>query len=207
MVRTHAQFRELTHVLEAHGVDWRRLFDAAAEVVLFGSRATGVDGPDSDWDVLVIGPGRSLRSRLLDLVVVSREKAVSAEWLGSELASHVALYGVWLKGEGAWRGSARVSPRAIERKVRRLHLKVSTYARLFYGLRGRRAVKHSRDLRRELQRLERMLRAEPVPPTPTLDAEWAELNDSTRAALVDRVSCSVPIGSRESWQHVLLMQQ
>jgi hypothetical protein len=153
----------------------------------------------------VVGPGQAERWRDLDLVVVSPERVHSAEWLGSELASHVAHYGVWLKGAGAWREEVRISRRAIERKVHRLHLKASTHARLFSGSNSRRALKHRAGLRRDLQRLEAMLRDEPVPPTPMLDEAWATTSVPERVQLFNEVSRRVPIGDPDYWRQVILM--
>lgn len=93
---------------------------SAHEVAVFGSVARGVDGPDSDLDVISIdGPNRA-RSRSLDLVCVQAERTSQRWWLGSELAGHVATYGVWLRGTAAWRDSVFVSDWSIRKKSARI---------------------------------------------------------------------------------------
>lgn len=92
----------------------------AHELVIFGSVARGVDGPTSDLDVLAIGAATRARSRSVDFVAISRERISERWWLGSELAGHVARYGIWLRGTPSWRESAFVSDWSIRKKSARI---------------------------------------------------------------------------------------
>src|SRR5437764_1169337 len=103
-------------------LDWAQLCHTANELVVFGSRAAGVNRRQSDFDVLLVGSrprlqraGLDLGSKAevkragLDLVGMSRAEIESAQWLGSELASHVASYGFWIIGSGEWREGVRIN--------------------------------------------------------------------------------------------------
>ena len=143
------------------------------EIIFFGSRSAGVSGVHSDLDVLCIGKTRTKRkTSKLDLICINSEECLSSEWLGSELGFHVAKYGVWLKGEPWWVKSAFASSEAVRRKRRRIgkltENVVDSWARLHPVFRER----FSTTLRRELQRLDFLLKNVPVPPTPILDRDW-----------------------------------
>src|ERR1700687_3574597 len=79
------------------------LLKRSAEIVVVGSYAAGLHTTDSDLDVLCVGNGPRLKSRSLDLSWVSEKNICGDAWLGSELAGHIAKYGIWLRGEGHWR--------------------------------------------------------------------------------------------------------
>ena len=70
---------------------WRGIYDSVDQLVVFGSSAVGMDGPASDLDLLAIGTVRPRKTSKIDLLVRSPEHTESAEWLGSELAGHIAL--------------------------------------------------------------------------------------------------------------------
>ncbi len=144
----------------------------AREVVVFGSYASGLNTPESDIDVLCIGPGPRLKSRALDLLWVAEDKLDDNEWLGSELAGHIAKYGIWVRGDGCWRRSVFSGTRAIERKRNRI-IALSRTATYFWS-RLHSTFQHQYDLaiRRELQRLELLLNHLQIPPTKVLDDEW-----------------------------------
>src|SRR5205814_271061 len=97
------------------------LVSEACEVVVFGSRAAGVHSSDSDLDLLVVTPHkRRVFASGLDCVLVAPEEIDDSFWLGSELASHVAEYGHWIKGAEKWRHKVQISNRAIFRKRERV---------------------------------------------------------------------------------------
>src|SRR6516162_4429065 len=98
--------------LDPVGLTWAALAKRASQIILFGSRAAGVAGHDSDWDLLLVGEGHAVRSRELDIVWIRPAMIRSESWLGSELASHVAVYGRWLLGPDDWRYEVRISPDA-----------------------------------------------------------------------------------------------
>ena len=104
----------------AAGQDWNRLLDEASEVAVFGSTAAAMDGPFSDVDLLVTGPLQPRKTRSMDLVVRPASDLWTPGWLGSELAGHIAAYGVWLKGTPLWTREAKLQEFALDRKLARI---------------------------------------------------------------------------------------
>src|ERR1700752_2084658 len=105
----------LTHILKRRVRSVGMNYDAllhTQELVVFGSYAAGVSDPESDIDVLAVGPRYRVARSGLDLISISPEHVMSAEWLGSELASHIVAYGVWIHGEGRWKELTTLSERA-----------------------------------------------------------------------------------------------
>lgn len=90
---------------------------SASEVVIFGSVACGLDGPESDMDVLAVGEGERLRTREIDLIYVAPKTLQERWWLSGELAGHVATYGVWLKGTSTWKSRVFVSSWSLRKKM------------------------------------------------------------------------------------------
>lgn len=168
----------------------RHLENDAVEVVLFGSRAAGLATPSSDWDLLCIGEGRTHLGKGLDLVWLGAERLRSADWLGSELANHIAHHGRWLKGHGDWRTKVHPSIHAVRKKTASLELEVVRLERLWphFGLGYR--TKFRRQLRRDAQRLALLIAGMPVPPTAVLDRDW-QLAGSPSRLLDDASSLSV----------------
>lgn len=194
----------LSLALGRHSISLDSLLRSSDEVVVFGSRAAGLSTAESDWDVLVVGVGTTaIHSKQLDLVVVAPATLMTEEWLGSELASHVARYGIWLKGAGAWRSHARVAPNVVSKKAARLRRQVGTFGKLFQRRNSARELKHRTLLRRSLQRLHRMQHEDPVPPTRVLDEEWRQLASAARLALLDDVASRHPVGSPDVWQRII----
>src|SRR4051794_30124224 len=70
----------------------------AEQIIIFGSYACGSQDEKSDLDVLIVGPRAvRIKSRKIDLVGLDFEEFQSGRWIRSELAHHVARYGIWLK--------------------------------------------------------------------------------------------------------------
>jgi hypothetical protein len=190
--------------LHRYNTSLEALLRSSDEVIVFGSRAAGLATVDSDWDVLVVGTNATaVHSKYLDLVVVDPAKAMMEEWLGSELASHVARHGVWLKGAGAWRALVRVSPTVVSKKAARLRRQVETFGKLFERSESAREGKHRTLLRRSLQRLHRMQLNEPVPPTLVLDEEWESLPRPKRDALLQEAAFRHAIGGLDVWRRII----
>jgi hypothetical protein len=166
----------LDRVLEPLGMNLAGLRNAAEEIVLFGSRAAGVSDDLSDWDVLCVGYGRSIRAGGADLVWVRPDVLGSDLWLGSELASHIAEYGHWLAGSGAWRGRARISRRALDAKLSAIQMMLAELDRLWIHLLPPARVRHAMRVRRDIQRLQVLCEGRAVPPRPYLDELWAGSN-------------------------------
>lgn len=159
--------------LEAVGLSWDRLRREATGIVLFGSRAAGLGSATSDWDILCIGPRGPKPSGVVDLVWVDPRVLESSRWLGSELAMHVAAFGMPLTGLHPWVSSVFTSADAVSRKLRRVVHKIRGMEPAWPVLTPAQRTRHSRWLRLELQRLEKLQAGRPVPPTALLDWEWA----------------------------------
>jgi Nucleotidyltransferase domain len=149
-----------------------KLVSEAYEVAIFGSRAAGVHRPDSDTDLLIVTPHkRRIFAVGLDCVLLSPEEVGNSFWLGSELASHIARYGNWIKGVGRWRSNVQISDRAIVRKQKRISSLLNVVDR-WSQLHPIFHMKYRTMLRREVQRLMLLSTYETIPPTAVLDAEW-----------------------------------
>jgi predicted nucleotidyltransferase len=145
---------------------------AANEIVVFGSYAVGVNTRKSDLDVLVVGSSLRINRQGLDLTSVSSDYVKTAEWLGSELASHISRYGIWLHGEGVWKNLTAQTKRAELMKARRIERLATGLIRAWRDLHP---IFHSRyrlSMRRELQRLYLLRRWIAVPPGAVLDSHW-----------------------------------
>src|ERR1700723_2793978 len=111
---------DLTLRIEAAGQPAKVLLDSASEIMVFGSRAAGVHACDSDLDVLCFGRGNRLKTSALDLLWVPESAMCDEDWLGSELATHIAQYGICLKGRGTWPSLVFFGTNATKRKLRRI---------------------------------------------------------------------------------------
>jgi hypothetical protein len=153
------------------------LLKRASEIVVFGSYAAGLQTTDSDVDVLCVGNGPRVKSRSLDLSWVSNKSIYEDSWLGSELAGHIAKYGIWLRGDGDWRTRTFASKTSIERKRKRIVSLSKTVTGLWDRLHPLFRSQYNVTIRRELQRLT-LLQAElRIPPTRVLDDEWQRKGD------------------------------
>ena len=155
------------------GTSWYSEVRNATQVVLFGSRAANVAGDGSDWDILCVGNGSTRLGRRLDIVWVREEDVQSANWLGSELASHIGAYGVWLVGEDDWTGLVSISNEAVSRKEQRVRRQLQGLEKYYDRILPSLRAKHLRRVRRQVQRLQHLRRNRPVPPSPLLDEIWA----------------------------------
>jgi hypothetical protein len=161
--------------MRKHGRD-PALLNRAVEIVVFGSYAAGLQATESDVDVLCVGNGPRLKSRSLDLSWVSEKNICEDCWLGSELAGHVAEYGVWLRGSGSWRAHVFGGAHATERKRKRIISLSRTVTRLWDRLHPIFRAQYNITIRRELQRLALLQAQIHIPPTRVLDDEWYRKN-------------------------------
>lgn len=162
---------EVTLRLKAAGL--AHALDAATEVIVFGSRATSVQRADSDLDLLLIGNvSKKTKTKQLDCICMCESDCESTPWLGSELASHIASYGFWLRGDGQWRCRAEVSDRAIANKQRRIQALVGVAEIRWQDFHRVFRAKYSTMIRRELQRLLLLQDRVAIPPTYYLDDQW-----------------------------------
>lgn len=152
----------------------RKQVGAADQLVLFGSRAAGVARPNSDWDILVVRvSGPTIRSASnIDLVEVEKSQLTSTDWLGSELAGHIAAYGKWIVGDASWRASVHRSKLAIDRKGDRLKSRLRNIERSWKILQPAYQRRFATVVRRDVQRYRCLVEGRPVAPSSILDEAW-----------------------------------
>lgn len=141
------------------------------EIILFGSYAQGCQTDKSDIDILFIGNGKSFKDEHFDFVSIPERKCTLKSWLGSELANHVAKYGVWLKGRGQWKHDVFVSQTSIERKKLLILSRLSHLWVKHLSLDTNAMYQALRTIQLDSARLKLMLQGKAVPPTRTLKFE------------------------------------
>lgn len=164
--------RELHRQLEMGGLPWTVLARKASEIVLFGSRAQNVERQESDWDLLCVGNFSTARVGNVHLVWVPPDETFTEKWLGSELAGHIAAYGVWLRGKGDWRELVFVSPMAVAHKRRLVKARLSALAKYTHDLSQTRRAYYGLRIRRDVQRLVILRQGGAVPASPLVDRAW-----------------------------------
>ena len=163
----------LVRALRRQQISWSALEDRASQVILFGSRAAGVAGRDSDWDLLCIGEGTSLHNGRLDVVWIPPEQLATEACARLRIAaSLVATYGIWLVGEDSWSHLVRISPEAVHHKRQLILCQLSELRRLWSSIIPAGARSISRHIRRNVQRLHFLIEKRAVPPTRVLDDLW-----------------------------------
>lgn len=180
MQRTRSQLSECAFErMRAMGSCTRGLIESSLEIVVFGSMSAGLERPDSDVDVLcVAGREHKIKSEKLDLIVCSLEATQNPMWLESELVSHIAEYGTWIKGSPRWKNKARIGEMCIYEKRRRVMAFMKALPATWSRLNGQFQTKYSIKLRRETQRLILLELGVPVPPTRILDCFWENISRS-----------------------------
>ena len=163
--------RRAARLCKANKLNWRAYVHKAKEIVVFGSSTIRARN-DADLDLLIVGAGKRVKTLDLDIVSKSRGALQQKKWLGSELANHVAHYGIWLKGKGEWKKDVFVGNAAIDFKRRLIRGRAAGMVLAWSNLREGYRIKHLVKLRRDIQRMQYLLRKEPVPPSPILDREW-----------------------------------
>ena len=167
--------------LEARKVAWQSLEEKAQQIILFGSWATCEAGPLSDIDLLCVGEGARLKNSQVDIVWKTDKEIHSDEWLGSELANHIAAYGFWLSGKDDWTKTVFLSEAALNYKAKLIASRMKRLRSAWESLAFIYRLKHVIKLRRDIQRLGLMESGMPVPPTIQLDAQWSKAGASPHA--------------------------
>lgn len=156
------------------GLDWNRLCEQARQIVVYGSRATSAHGRTSDLDLLCIGVGDRFKSKRLHIIWVPESRLRQKRWLGSELATHVAAYGQWIKGENDWAYSTRPNAHALRLVRKRVKGRATAIRQNWEFLLPHLRAKQVTRLRRDLQRLLMMREGNPPVASGTLDTRWYE---------------------------------
>lgn len=149
-----------------------RALEECHQVIVFGSRAVGVHAGSSDLDLFCVGGSEPRRPEKLDIVRRTLCEVESPKWLGSELANHIAAYGVALRGRCDWKNLVSVGEQSISHKEHRVVALVNGLWRYWDRLHPEFRRKHLITIRREVQRLELLTNGKAVPPTPILDRNW-----------------------------------
>lgn len=176
---TERKLKDLARELASRsGVDWNILVDQCSEFIVFGSQATGFQTRSSDLDVLLVGT-HSIELPCvtrMDLMLLTEREILSPNWLKSELAGHIAVYGRWLRGASRWRMKALEllgkSSYAAEAKRRRIERLINGLRKHWDRLTPDFRRSNLLTLRREKQRHELLRLGFAVPPTRLLDI-WA----------------------------------
>jgi hypothetical protein len=164
--------------LKSAGFDWKRLDKTAQQIIVFGSYALASNTMVSDLDLLCIGEGHNFKSPRIHLVWISAKKIQSEKWLGSELATHVATYGKWIKGSNTWARKTKPNAIAIAAKRRNIIGRVEAMNRHWDDLLPHFRYNQLTKLRRDLQRFRIMQRGSAPVPKTLLDAEWCKLPEA-----------------------------
>lgn len=150
---------------------WPRL-RGSVHLALFGSRAAGVGRSDSDWDLFCVSQDNRFKAPDLDLVLRTPAQTEAPLWLGSELAHHIAAFGVWLTARPTWLDAILFSDRAADAKHEAIVETVRSVRGRWDRLLPTQRAKYLERVRRDLQRLHILAMRQPVPPTAFLDRVW-----------------------------------
>jgi hypothetical protein len=184
--------KTLVPELERHGIAPESVARNGGGVWAFGSRAAGCARRDSDWDVLVVTRSRPIRTRVchgvLDVVRVDFASFLG-HWRQTELATHVAAFGVCLAAPRALNIVA-VPLAAATRKARVVASRAALVDRLWDAFQPQQLYRELLRLRRDVQRAALLATAQPVPPTAALDLAWSASGDVSRQEVLRTVPLS-----------------
>jgi hypothetical protein len=160
--------------IRAAGMNWSTFSNSANQIIVYGSYALSANTRTSDLDILCIGDGNRYKSSKLHIVWISEQRTCSKQWLGSELATHVATHGVWIKGSNNWAHLTKPSRAAIKRKKNNILSRLNAMQRHWDKLHPRFQTGQLTKLRQDLQRYQMMRRGQAPLPKTLLDAEWRQ---------------------------------
>lgn len=151
----------------------------------FGSRAAGCARAESDWDVIVVTRASALehRTRRAPLDIVSVRLDELDAWASTELAAHVATYGVRID-PGRTLELRAVPAAAAPRKCSVVGGRSRTLDMLWTGLQPAQRRRETLRLRRDLQRAWLLTRGAAIPPTAILEDAWQASVANTRAEIL-----------------------
>lgn len=189
--------------LQSVGWTWEALQRRAESIVVFGSLAVSGGTHFGDVDILCVGEGQTRITPRIDLVWLSKEAIVSPSWLQSELAGHVASYGICVKGDFCWADNVAPNSDNIVRKRHSIQRHVKTASKYWHVFTADFRVQHRRLIRRQIQRLGKLINQEPIPCSNQLDDEWRRRDSSELLILVRQIGLP-PI--RRKWVIDVVLQ-
>jgi len=154
------------------GLNWASLQRRAKQIIVYGSYAMSENKKNSDLDLLCIGKGRRVKRNSIHIIWLSESRLRSKRWLGSELATHIAVYGKWIKGTNTWANCFRPNAHALKLVRKRVQTRAIALRHYWRQLIPTHRTKHMLRLRRDLQRLLMMREGRPPVASGTLDREW-----------------------------------
>jgi predicted nucleotidyltransferase len=161
---------EVKSILSSEGLSLDELTRSSLDVIVFGSRASGLQRDGSDLDVMVVGKARGHRKMgHLDLIFVPEYELNTSFRRRSELFRHVEEFGVSLMHNRMLVTSIR-DDHAAERKLARLRAQIDRALPLWEIFTERIRLKYLVKFRREAQRYRLLQSGAAVPPTAQLDS-------------------------------------
>ena len=104
--------------MQAKGYDLE-FYRSTYSVAVFGSRAASCHRPNSDWDIVVLGPSQvSDRGQGLDFLMEDPPR--DPYWYHRDLAFHLSGYAVWISGAPNWDPAKLEWEAAYARKLKRV---------------------------------------------------------------------------------------
>ncbi len=181
------------------------LLSGSADLIVFGSRAAGLERVDSDLDILAIGPLKlPKRKGLIDLICVSEPDAHTLAWEHSEIFRHVEAYGISLMHERPLINVV-IDKHAANRKRHRIESLIPKLMNSWDALNDGYKAKYLTKVRREFQRYKLLDSGLPVPPTAVLDSqiESQRAFDSTLEAIFQEL-CRDDLAKNENARRLFL---
>jgi predicted nucleotidyltransferase len=176
----------LMRQLSEAGVDVAAVMGSGGGLWCFGSQAAGCARADSDWDVLVVTrtpvPESRIRHARLDLVNVQFDELDA--WALTELAAHVAVYGVRVD-QGREHTLRSIPKAAAPRKCIVVGKRAQILDALWTGLQPGQRSRETLRLRRDLHRAWLLTQGAAIPPTAALEREWRSSTLRARATILD----------------------
>jgi hypothetical protein len=148
-------------------------------IYVFGSLAAGVECASSDVDLLVLSEMNThWRENGLDVVTITPTRLRDPRWLGGELATHIATYGVLIKGPHGALSNSTPNAAAVFSKEKRIKSYLNALRPKWRNFDRLMKEKYVLKVKQELLRLGFLKSRISVPPTALLEvhAESLQLN-------------------------------
>jgi hypothetical protein len=201
--RNNQLLKKARETARVAGLNWGAIDQQAKQIIVYGSRATSAHKRTSDLDLLCVGHGRRFKSKKIHIIWIPETRLRSKRWLGSELATHIAAYGKWIKGDNTWAVSSRPNSYAIQLISERVLERALALREHWPFLLPVYRIKHLIRLRRDLQRYVLMHAGRPPVPAGSLDMQWRQRGPNERWISLLR---KVPSLASEIWP-VLSLQK